>query len=75
MAIQIDNSVPTPVCGRGRPRIWPFDVLVIGESFTVPEEQAVRMRLGAANFKHRNPGWNYTTRTEDGGNVRVWRTA
>jgi hypothetical protein len=33
-----------------------------------------RARVAAAQYKHKNPGWDYCTRAEGDG-LRIWRTA
>mgnify|MGYP000511689534 FL=1 len=71
----IDKSVAAPAKpGVGRPARYPFASMMPGDSFLVGQVDAQRARLAASAWKRRFPGFDYTTRAEDGG-LRVWRTA
>lgn len=60
--------------GRGRPPIYPFRNMQVGDSIFVPTDDVAMVRNAAASYKTRHPGWNYTTRASAGG-VDIWRTA
>ena len=73
MNYKVDKDVGVPTGhGRGRPAIYPFASLAIGDSFTVPVIDALKARLSAAQRKRLHPGWDYASRTE-GDVVRIWR--
>ncbi len=75
-SIETDIQIPA-VTGRssaGRPSIYPFGELSIGDSFLVPKSIAHKARIAAGAWKARRPGWDYMTRAEAGG-LRIWRTA
>lgn len=76
--IEIENGVPVPEkyvhSGPGRPRIYPFSTMQVGDSFALPADRANVVRFSASQWKRRHPGWDYTSRV-DGGVIRIWRTA
>ena len=73
MNYKVDKGVDVPTePRRGRPSVYPFASLAIGDSFTVPINEALKARLSAAQRKRLYPGWDYASRTE-GDVVRIWR--
>jgi len=73
--IQTTSKIPMPSNpGRtGRPAIYPWDGMDVGDSFFVAGKTSQNLVAPAA-FQAKSRGWKFTTRTQDGG-VRVWRTA
>lgn len=73
---EIEKHAPIPNnrAGRGRPAIYPFGLLQVGDSFLVDADAAGHARLAASAWKRNHPGWNYVSRAETSG-VRFWRTA
>lgn len=67
------RAVPLPA-EANQPK-FPFITMKIGESFSVPLEQASSARVLAAKFKrrHTRQQWDYATRKE-WDCLRVWRT-
>lgn len=74
--IEIDTSIPHPVkTGKtGRPPIYPWIGMSVGDSFFVTGKTSQDLGPVAAYRTTKNPGEKYTTRSMDGG-VRVWRIA
>jgi len=73
--MNICTDIPMPADpARGRPAIYPFGRMKVGDSFLVMADRAPRARLAAAAHKRLHPGWDYMSRKE-GGCVRIWRTA
>lgn len=73
MNYKVDKGVSVPTGhGRGRPAIYPFASLAIGDSFTVPASDAPKARLAASSWKRFHPEWGYASRKE-GDAVRIWR--
>lgn len=84
--IKIEANIPIPPRGplvsKGRPALYPFADMQIGDSFMVPikasdpqKQKRLAMRVtNAAYANARLHGKKYATRVMDGG-VRVWRVA
>lgn len=71
--IRIEKGVPIPTkTNEGRPRIYPFDELKVGESFFVNGKTAGFIS-GSRDQAQRRTGFVFAARTVEGG-VRVWRT-
>jgi len=67
----IKNSPPpTPIVA---PKV-PWSELRIGDAFDVPPMEAQRVRVSASQYRSRNSGWDYTSRTQKSGLIRFWRT-
>ena len=64
--------LPEPMSVRG----LPFSQLGVGHSLAVHKSRRDYLLSMASSYKakHRESGWNYTTRT-DGDETRLWRTA
>ena len=72
---EIEKNIEIPKECRGRPPIWPFASMEIGESFAVPIEDGKKARLAANAYKITSKtGWSYTSRASDG-HMRIWRTS
>ena len=73
MEYAIDKHIPTPRVASGRPVMYPFAKLKVGESFFVPGMTSTK--FGSTRGYHaRKLRRTFTARNLDGG-VRVWRTA
>lgn len=73
MSIEIEKGIPIPTSSRGRREgksIFPFSEMAIGDS--VFHGLYSSGQSAASKYAKLNPGWNYTTRKENGG-VRIWR--
>jgi hypothetical protein len=53
--------------GRGRPFIYPFPSMDVGQSFWVAKSDASRAQAAAAKYKLRHDGWGYATKAAKGG--------
>lgn len=75
-SFEVERGVPIPygAGGSGRPPIYPFRQMSVGDSFFVPCEresrETIRRRLSAAKRNYRPK--SFITANEDNG-VRVWR--
>ncbi len=69
--IEIDRNVPMPAKPHagGRPSIYPWAELEIGDSFFVPDKKSSNCGAWMAG---KLLGRKFSARTVDGG-VRVWR--
>lgn len=54
---------------------YPFAKMCVGDSFCVPKEGRKNVAASASRYKSRHPGHDFSTRLQDDGTVRVWRTA
>lgn len=70
--MKIEKGIPIPDGGRGRPKMYHFGEMEIGDSVFV-EGQTSRGSAGgsARKYGHSN-NKKFTCRTVDGG-VRIWR--
>ena len=74
--IKVESGIPVPARTSrqgGRPSIYPFAGLDVGDSFFIPGKTVKTMSQTASKAAKRL-GIEVITRTVDGG-VRVWRTA
>ena len=69
------NEVPKGRQGPWADYVEVFPRMDVGDSVDFPLGKIVRRRVlsAASHWKRAHPGWNYTTRTLDGG-LRLWRT-
>ena len=67
------RKAPLPA-KRDRTR-YPISKLKVGECFDVPGAQTLNVRFAATQYKRRHPGWNYTSRSQPDGTLRLWRIA
>lgn len=69
----IEKNVPMPKTeGRGRPPIYPFRDMDVGDSVFIPEQGVGGSAYLSAMQHGRLNGKKFSGRTEDGG-VRIWR--
>jgi hypothetical protein len=75
-AIKIDKGIPIPKQGRGRPSVFPFEDMEIGDSIFVPVKEAKdkSRAIGRAAMYARTHGVRFKTRTVEGG-IRIWLIA
>ena len=74
MSIKVQKGIPVPE-GDGRPRVYPFDRMKVGDSFVLSaEESKLESRRQSVLNSARRQGVKITTRIESG-KVRVWRKA
>ena len=71
--MKIDKDVPVPSSvgdksGRGRPRVYPFGEMEVGDSIFTESKGA----RNAAGHYAKYHGKKFATRTENNG-VRIWR--
>ena len=66
---QIEKDVPMPRRGK-----YPFSEMEIGDSFSVPAEDRLRLASSASRASARL-GCKFVTRKQKDGSVRCWRTA
>ncbi len=71
MEIKIETGIPLPKKrkGGGRPRIYPFDGMSVGDSFRIPEGKYVSAAASASKFGKIN---NITFRSSPS-EMRIWR--
>lgn len=76
---KVEKGVPVPRTRRGRPRLYPWEQLAVGDSFLVACEEGDkrktlhRARNAAAMFaKRRGLDWRFSFRQVEGG-IRIWR--
>jgi hypothetical protein len=89
MTFKIEKDVPIPAIPQaGRPRLYPFAEMEIGDSFSVPlsgvrvkansgyTDKAARNLVSAASIYSKKCGIKFSTRTLHGeGVVRCWRVS
>ena len=67
---EIETDVPCPTV-FGRPRIYPFPYMNVGDSFRVSDERAILCRYAASQFGKRN-NKKFAVRKREHG-FRCWR--
>jgi len=75
--MHIDKGIPIPsrekkTTRAGKPAIYPFARLAIGDSFAIESDKAQRLGDAAKMWKRRHTGFNYLT-MKSGDQVRLWR--
>lgn len=72
--LTIERGIPIPTETRGRPSIWPFASMKIGDSFFLAGDsvKCQRTLASASTYYHRRHGMVFVTRKVDGG-ARIWR--
>lgn len=77
-AFKIEKGIPIPPSkgGAGRPTLYPFAKMEVGDSFTIESarKQQGRMCAIASDYGKRH-GMRFTVRTIGDGMLRVWRVA
>lgn len=69
----IEDNIPPPVPTKGRPQLYPYDRLEVGQSFFVPNGDYRTISTCARRWGRSN-NRSFVARTINGG-VRLWRTA
>jgi hypothetical protein len=69
MSITIEHGIKPRPYGYQDPK-YPFREMAVGDSFFYHNPRQIR--VAAAMFAKRHPGYKFTTRKVDGG-IRVWR--
>jgi hypothetical protein len=72
MLIEKNVPVPSSTAQRGRPAVYPFKQMHVGDSFVVPKDRAtaLRCRVGKAAQQY---GIKLVTRKQPDGSLRCWR--
>ncbi len=71
--IKLDKNVPLPVVLSHK---YPFDDMVVGDSFFIPGTDAIRRLRGAASYHSRRSLAKYSvrmTKENDDVGARCWR--
>lgn len=71
---KIDKSFPMPKkTGKGRPCIYPWDKMEVGDSFFVQGKTHSGLQVSATLWAERNGfDWKFVQRRENDG-FRIWR--
>ncbi len=77
MAIVVENGIEMPsTIRKGRPKIYPFDEMEVGQSFSCADLiQLKKARNAAYNYKRQRQGWDYAATKYSDGTGRLWRIA
>lgn len=75
--MNIDKGFPVPELGdrkggRGRPAVYPFHKMAVGDSFSVPLESRNKA-TGAASLYAKTNGGKFSSKTMGDKTVRIWR--
>lgn len=70
----VSDLLPPSRKASGRPAVYPWNTLAVGDSFWVPAEIRAKTQIAASAWKSRHPGWDYVSRREGAGS-RIWRTS
>ncbi len=74
--IPIDNNIPMPASKVGRPILYPFKHLEVGESFFIPKSRRKLGSLILRNSRKLRRTFESRQWEQDGvQGIRVWRTA
>ena len=73
MEIKIEKGIKAPEKRVGGNIKYPFSDMKVGDSFVVNAAKKQSLYLCISKYKRRHKGWDYTTRTIDGDDLRVWR--
>jgi hypothetical protein len=82
MTFKIDKNVPMLKISKGRPRIYPFPEMEVGDSFVVPitdemesdQDKSSRLLRSAASAYSRRYGSKFSVQFQRSKNVtRCWR--
>lgn len=71
--IKIEKGIPIPTQGRGRPSVFPFEAMEVGDSIFVPvkTDKEKARAIGRTAMYARKHGVKFKTRTVEGG-IRIW---
>lgn len=78
--IKIEKGIPVPSKKLGRKRIYPFDQMNVGDSFSFEAAKSTSVYVSAKNFATASgKNWKFTVRREGrraGTDIaRIWRIA
>ena len=73
MEMLMEQGVPIPEGRSGRPRMYPWPEMKVGDSVFIAGNPS-KPRASLNLWKAKTPTSRFVTRTEPGG-VRIWRTA
>lgn len=82
MTFQIDKGLPIPKISTGRPRIYPFPQMEVGDSFAVPitdeilsgQNKSARLLSSAATAYARKYGGRFSVQFDRSNKImRCWR--
>jgi hypothetical protein len=72
----IENNIPPPLDRRQPGNLtYPWAKMNIGDSIVVNADHITRARGAANQFKKYHRDWNYVTRLQPDGSLRIWRIA
>lgn len=69
----IEDNIPPPANMVGRPSLYPYQALEVGQSFFVPRGDRKNISVCISRYRKKT-GREFIVRQVQGG-VRVWRTA
>ena len=72
--IEKNVKIPETAGLRGRIPTYPFGSMKVGDSFCAPKEAQKSLRCAAIMYGKRN-NMRFTTRSQDNGQIRIWRIA
>ena len=58
-----------PVINRGKPSIYNFRAMLVGDKLTAPFDDAKKLCYAAKHYKARYPGWNFSMRNSHVNNL------
>lgn len=70
---QIEKGIPLPEKKENKSEKYPFDDMVVGDSFLVPSAERSAVTPRVAYYHEKFPDRRFSSRKVNGG-VRVWRT-
>ncbi|MBE2190552.1 MAG: hypothetical protein IAE63_00045 [Alphaproteobacteria bacterium] len=72
--INIDKEIPIPVFPKkrgGKPPVYPFNEMEVGDSFRVPDDKEDSVRVAARRINRKTQKEFRALYTED--EIRIWR--
>jgi hypothetical protein len=70
-AFKIERGIPAPANGAGRPNLYPWHDMEVGDSFVIP----IAKRTSVASCQGRFAPKRFITRKISATEARVWRVA
>ncbi len=71
MTFKIEKNIPKPAPTRGSK--YPFDKMVVGDSFLVPAKNIIGTRAAGRYYQIKHPNTKFSI-LRDGDNYRCWKT-
>jgi hypothetical protein len=68
--IEKNIKIPPPTYNRGRPTIYPFEKMSVGDSFISSEYSRINIR----RISNAARNWKFEVRKTDDNMIRIWRT-